>query len=189
MKIALNILKFWLPLATAVTLLSGLVYVTVQQSLRQGANDPQIQMAEDAARVIAGGQPAESVLPAGKIDLSQSQSAYLIIFDREGNPTASNATLHGNLPNVPKGVFEYTLQKGEDRITWEPEPGVRQAAVIVPVSGEQGNFVLAGRSLREVEQRESQLTSLVSAGWLVTMLATLLLVAVFEILPATRSQL
>jgi hypothetical protein len=39
----------WLPLAVAITILAGLVYATVQQSLRQGANDPQIQLAEDTA--------------------------------------------------------------------------------------------------------------------------------------------
>ena len=39
----------WLPLGVAVTLVCALIYATVQQNYRQSANDPQIQMAEDAA--------------------------------------------------------------------------------------------------------------------------------------------
>jgi hypothetical protein len=53
MKVIRYTLKFWLPLAAAVTMLSGLVYIAVQQNMRIGANDPQIQLAEDAARALA----------------------------------------------------------------------------------------------------------------------------------------
>jgi hypothetical protein len=60
---AKNILRHWLPLAAVTTLLCGLVYLAVQQSLRQGANDPQIQMAEDAAAALVAGSTPESVLP------------------------------------------------------------------------------------------------------------------------------
>jgi len=51
-----EILKHWLLIAIVVTGLIGLVYVAVQQDLRQGANDPQIQMAEDTAAKFANGQ-------------------------------------------------------------------------------------------------------------------------------------
>ena len=54
-----NILRYWLPLAAVTTLLCGLIYLAVQQSLRWGANDPQIQMAEDAAAALAAGGHAE----------------------------------------------------------------------------------------------------------------------------------
>ena len=60
--------------------------------------------------------------------------------------------------------------------------------MITSVSGGQGGFVLAGRSLREVEIRENNLTNQVEIGWLVTILAALVLVGLFEILPFTRSQ-
>jgi len=42
--------------------------------------------------------------------------------------------------------------------------------------------------LREVEIRESNLTNQVEIGWLVTMLASLILVGLFELLPFTRTQ-
>jgi hypothetical protein len=50
-----GILRQWLPIVVVITALSGLVYVAVQQALRQDANDPQIQMAQDAAETLARG--------------------------------------------------------------------------------------------------------------------------------------
>ena len=188
MKIILNTLKYWLPLVATITLFCGLISVTVQQSYRMDANDPQIQMAEDTARALESGQPAGSLVPSDKIDIAQSLAPYLIIFDSNSRPLASNALLHNQIPTIPAGIFDYTRKNGEDRVSWQPEPGVRSATVIVPVSGGQGGFVLAGRSLREVEIRESNLTHQVEVGWLVTILATLVLVGLFEILPFTRSQ-
>jgi hypothetical protein len=188
MKILVNTLKTWLPLAAAISLLSGLIYVTVQQAYRSGADDPQVQMAEDAARLLAAGQPADSILPEDQVDIDQSLAPYLILFDADGNPVASNARLHGQTPQPPAGVFDYTRQHGQNRVTWQPEPGVRSATVIVAVSGQQIGFVLAGRSLREVEVRESRLTQMVALGCLATLLVTLGLTALFETLAWMRSR-
>jgi hypothetical protein len=48
-------LAFYVPVAVLATLCCGLVYALVQQDLRQSANDPQIQMAQDAARALDSG--------------------------------------------------------------------------------------------------------------------------------------
>lgn len=175
-----RVLKSWLPIAAAVTILCGLVYVSVQQSFRMGANDPQIQMAEDAARRLAAGQSAAEVLPGGKVDLQDSLAPYLIIFDQAGRVVAANATLHEQVPMPPEGVLAYARANGDDRVTWQPEPGVRSATVVVPVAGGPGGFVLAGRSLREVEARVGQLNVLVGLGWLAALGSTLLLVLLLE---------
>jgi hypothetical protein len=188
MKIILNTLKYWLPLAAVITLSCGLLYATVQQSYRMGANDPQIQMAEDTARALEAGQSASSLVSSGKIDIAQSLAPYIIIYDANGQPVVSNALLHNQIPTIPPGIFDYTRKYGEDRVSWQPEPGVRSATVIVPVNNGQDGFVVAGRSLREVEIRESALTTQVEIGWLVTILASLVLVGLFELLPFTRSQ-
>ena len=42
----------WLPMALVVTALCGVVYAAVFRNIRQSANDPQIQMAEDAAALM-----------------------------------------------------------------------------------------------------------------------------------------
>ncbi len=47
---------------------------------------------------------------------------------------------------------------GEDRITWQPEPGIRSAVVVVHYTGATPGYVMAGRSLREVEWRIDRLS-------------------------------
>jgi hypothetical protein len=153
MKTFISILKQWLPLAIVTAGICGLVYLAVQQSLRTSANDPQIQMAEDAANALNDGTTAETLVPAQKVEISASLAPFLMVFDETGKVIASSATLHGADPALPAGVLEYVKQHGEDRVTWQPEDGVRMAAVIVK---SKNGFVLAGRSLLEIEKRENQ---------------------------------
>jgi hypothetical protein len=179
-----NILRHWLPLAAAITLLCGLVYLTVQQSLRWGTNDPQIQLAQDAAASLAAGGTPESVLPANRVEISTSLAPFMVIYTDSGHPSASSGLLHGTAPLLPSGVFDYARQNGEDRVTWQPEPGVRIAAVVVAFYGAQPGFVLAGRSLREVEIRTSQIKKITAIAWLITLAVSLVLVAGCELLLA-----
>ncbi len=172
-----NMLASWVPLAVVATLLSGLLYGTVQQVLRQDANDPQIQLAEDAAQALTQGRPVESVVPTAKVEIASSLAPYVVVFDDAGNVVATSGLLHNRPPALPSGVFDYVRQNGEDRITWQPESGVRSAAVVTRYNGARPGFVLAGRSLREVENRESQLEGLVGVGWFGTLVAAV--VAVF----------
>ncbi len=180
MKLAPRLLKSWLPLAALATLLVGLTYVAVQQSYRSGANDPQIQIAEDAAQLLDGGASPESLLPQNPVDMASSLAPFLIIYDSTGSPQSSNATLRGEILTIPLGALEYAKAKGENRVTWQPAPNVRIASVIVPFSGGDGGYVLAGRSLREVEYRVSRLTKMLGLGWFVTLSATFFLVLVSE---------
>ena len=63
MRRMIAVFRVWLPFAVIVTAFCGLAYVTVQQALRQGANDPQIQMAEDAAAALDGGAGVDAIVP------------------------------------------------------------------------------------------------------------------------------
>lgn len=168
-----NAIVRWLPIAVAVTLLCGIIYATVQQTYRQNANDPQIQMAEDTATALANGQTPDSLIGTTKVDMATGLAPYLIIFDATGKPIASSVLLDGKIPMPPLGIFDYTKQHGQDRITWQPRAGIRSAAIIVPYSGTQSGFVLAGRSLREAEQRVENLGSLMVIGWALSLAATL----------------
>lgn len=161
----------WLPLACAATALAGMVYLSVQQALRMSANDPQIQLAEDAAAALDAGRPPQSVLPATQTDIAASLSPFVIVLRDTGEVAASSAALRGQTPALPAGVLAYVRDHGEERVTWQPAEGVRSAAVIVRYGGAQPGFVLAGRSLREVEQRESTVLLNVAAGWLATLVA------------------
>jgi hypothetical protein len=146
------------------------LYAIPQQVLRQGANDPQIAMADDlAARLERGIAPAEAV-PAGPVDMARSLSAFVIAYDDQGRPLASQAQLNGTAPAPPKGVFDYVRQHGEERLSWQPAIGsghsVRIAAVIQRVGGPHPGFVLAGRNMREVEAREEQVGQMAGLTWI-----------------------
>jgi hypothetical protein len=182
-----NIIRYWLPLAAVITLLSGLIYLAVQQSLRWGANDPQIQMAEDAAAALAAGGTPDSVVPAAQVEISSSLAPFMVVFNDAGEPVVSSARLHGETPAIPSGIFDYTRQKGEDRVTWQPEAGVRIAAVVVAYGGSKPGFVLAGRSLREVEIRASQVEQITGIAWLVTLAVSLVVVAGCELILGDRT--
>ena len=180
MQKAKNIIKTWLVVAVVTTAFCGLAYITVQQSLRQGANDPQIQMAEDIASEIKNGATAESVLPASLVDIGNSLGAFVILFNEQGQQVGSSAQLHGASPQLPGGVLDYVRQHGEDRLTWQPEPGVRIAAVVTGISGGNPGFVLAGRSMREVEKRIGQIQLLCGIAWIATLGLSLVVISAGE---------
>src|SRR5207245_10626154 len=64
--IVVRAMTLWVPIAVAVTGLTVVVYSAVQQDLRQGGNDPQIQMAEDAAARLNAGAMSGAVIPEGE---------------------------------------------------------------------------------------------------------------------------
>jgi hypothetical protein len=173
----------WLPLGVAITLVCGLIYATVQQNYRTSLNDPQIQMAEDAAAAIGNGASAQSVVSGAKVDLDASLAPWIAVYDGSGNELASSGELDGAAPKLPQGVFDTNtwhsfaedgiklqVPQNEDRFSWQPQPDVRQAVIVVHATN--GDFVAAGRNMREVEDRETALTVMVGIGWLVAMAAT-----------------
>jgi hypothetical protein len=111
------------------------------------------------------------------IDPSVSLAPFIIVFDAAQKPVISSAQLDGATPVPPAGVLDASKTSGENRVTWQPRRDTRIAAVVVPVEGGAGGFVLAGRSLRVVEQRVDSLTLMVALGWLGTMVATFAAVA------------
>lgn len=176
MKLIALLLR-WIPLACITTIVCALIYVTVQQNYRQNADDPQIQMAEDTATALGNGQVPPMLNQSPVINMATSLAPYIIIFDNQGHPVTASVALNGTIPVPPHGVFDYTKTHGDDRFTWQPQTDVRSAAVVVPYHGEASGFVLAGRSLREVEKREAQLTHMVGIAWIIALGASLLALA------------
>ncbi len=151
-----------------ITIFCGLGYAEAQQVLRQSANDPQIQMAEDLAnRLTSGRQPAMS---SDTIDIAKSLAVFTIIYDQNGKALVSTAQLDGKTPELPKGVFDYTTKHGQDRVTWQPKNNVRIALVVAPYKSNNSGFVAVGRSLREIEKREQHAFWLAVAAWLASLL-------------------
>jgi len=151
-----------LPLAGLATAVCVLVYCAVQQLWRHAANDPQAQVAQDAAVRLAGGQEAGAIVAGAQVDLSYSLATFVTVVNDTGAIVASSARLRGEPRVPPAGVVDYVRREGEERVTWQPEPGLRFATVAVRYPG---GVVLAGRSLRENEERTAQFGHVVLIAW------------------------
>ena len=162
-------LAFFLPVAVVAIGCCGLVYVAVQQELRQRGNDPQIQLAEDAAHALDAGAMPATLVGSAKVDLAASLAPFVVIFDMSGRVLATDGRLDGQDPTPPLGVLDAARTNSQNKVTWQPRAGVRIATVTVPWSG---GTVMAGRSLREVERQEDNALLLAGAAC-VAMLAVI----------------
>jgi len=165
--------------------IAGIVQIAVQQDMRQGANDLQIQMAEDGALALSQGVNPEDLAKGDAIEISESLTPWIAVFDEKGILIKASSVLDAAPIRLPQGVFDtsgwetplvghhrsWMDPQTENRFSWQPREGVRQAVVLV--RAENGDYVAAGRSLREVEKRESNLSFQVLLGWLISLIGSL----------------
>lgn len=145
-----------------ITIVFGTIYVVAQQVLRLTANDPQVQLAHDLSPQVTGDK-LPNAADTGNVDIGSSLAPFVVIYNKDGQAVAGSGYLHGQLPKIPKGVLTSSSRKSDNRVTWEPENGVRIASVTVATK--DGHYVVAGRSLQEVEKRTSRILLLVLFGW------------------------
>lgn len=176
-----TIAMVWLPIAAVATITIFFAYAVGQQVYRMSANDPQIQLSEDGATAIANGADALSVVPTNAVSLTKSLSPFVVVYNAGGQPIAANGYLNGAMPTPPAGTLTYAASHGQDRFTWQPRSGngLRIAAVVTAVNGGKSGYVLAGRSLAEVESRIANLTTMMLGAWAAAMLSSFVLVAAF----------
>ncbi|MEN9582057.1 MAG: hypothetical protein RL641_11 [Candidatus Parcubacteria bacterium] len=154
---------------------SLVIFSVGQYIIRAGANDPQIQMAEDTVAGLVMGLPAGAITPPPGRVIGKSLSPFTVVYDSEGNPISGSANYKDSLPKPPRGVFANALQHGQNRFTWQPEKGMRFAAVVLPytVNDTQG-YVMVAKSLLEIEKRVSGLCRIVFWGWVASVLLIIL---------------
>lgn len=173
-----------LPLLVAITLLSATFYVGLQQTIRLLANEPQIQIVKDVANVLVNGVDPVSILGDSKTEISITPDPYIIIYDLNGKLIASSATLNGEDPKIPTDVLNYVKIHGEERLTWQPELGLRQAIVAAKYNGSNSGIIVVGRSLEETEKLINTVGFEMLIGWLLTIIlsffAALLPVFIFK---------
>ncbi|MBI5044890.1 MAG: hypothetical protein HZC02_03120 [Candidatus Levybacteria bacterium] len=162
----LRVICWWIVLVIFGAVLCGISYVMIQQQVRQAANDPQIQLSEDIAASLSTKEDTVQIAQLPRIDIGKSLYPFVISYDGAGEVVLATGLLNGKEPVVPEGVFAYTKEHGENRFTWEPQKGVRIAAVMKHFTGRVDGYILAGRSLREVEKRENLLFRQFILGWI-----------------------
>lgn len=161
-------LSVWFPFAALATILCGFAYVAVQQDERLSANEPQIQMAEELSQFDT---PSQVISDDGS-DVAKTLAPFAATYDESGSATAWTATLDGSAPQPPKGIFAYVQANGQDRVTWQPRPGLRFAVVAMKAAAPGQGYVLAARSLRETEAREKLLGMQALFAWISALLVT-----------------
>ncbi|MEP7103327.1 MAG: hypothetical protein ABI721_01285 [Candidatus Dojkabacteria bacterium] len=180
-----GVFKTWAVIAITVILLTGLVYIVGQQILRNLANDPQIQTAEDLVVKLNAGQDPTTLLVSNKVDMNKSLSTFGIIYDDQYNIVYSTGFLNDTAPVPPDGVFEAAKQNGVNILTWQPGINIRDAIV---VQRYDTGYILVGRSLREVEKRANNLLLLSIAGGLITLASTFVLTLSIKYFENSRSK-
>ncbi len=161
-------------LVLLVTVIFGAIFSTGQQVLRGDSDYPQVEVVQQVEGIIKQGVPLDVIVNSEEaIDLEDSMSLFVMIFDKDKNLVGSSAKIGEQSPTPPAGSFDEAKSNGENRFTWQPQDGVRVAAVLKPV-GDQA-FVLAGKSLVETDKRIKTLTICTLIGWAVSILFALLL--------------
>jgi hypothetical protein len=145
--------------------------VARQQDLRRKADQRPLSV---VARIASGADPAPFLAgPSREIatDTWLNRPGFFVaLYDEKGQPIAGNATLHGVLPRPPGGIFRNARAHGLNKVSWQPEPGIRVATVVKPLPN--GGFILAGQSLIVGEAKDSRFNSLLTWIWLTMLTAT-----------------
>lgn len=175
--------RTWLAVVGTATLVLGAAYGMVQQSTRLSADDLPLSTAQTARQELQTSSNAKDVVPTLKTNLRADSGVFVIVTDDTEHVVASSASLDGQTPLPPRGVFIFTQRHGSDHFTWEPTPGVRLATRVMSYrSGGDNGFIIAGQSLKPFEDRISMYTWIAGAAWLAMLAWTYL----WLILPAWR---
>lgn len=173
-------LRLWL---LSVAIGSGLIvfsYTAVQQSLRLGLNDPQWQLAEDAAYQLSQGASPSSVIPSSVVDESRSLAPFVTIVDDNVQVLASSGKIGDTVPLPPASSFPDAQKRGNNWFTWQHDNNtVRDATVILPYHhGTASGYVLVARSMKQVENTIGHITVLAGLTFIGVLLAPALILLV-----------
>jgi hypothetical protein len=163
MKPIKNIFIFWTVIMFLVTFTCLLTYLVTQQVIRLGANELPVQFATETSIKLENGQSAKDAIPNETIDISKSLGTFVMIFDKDKNLIATSAMMGSVEPAYVKGVLDYVDKRGEYRVTWQPQVGLRFATVVTKVGDK---YIVAGRSMQEPERLIDIIGILVSVAWL-----------------------
>jgi hypothetical protein len=162
MKITKKLFILWITVMFLETFTCSLVYIIVQQTLRLGANELPMQLAIDTSIKLQEGLSVNDTIPADKVDISKSLSTFVMIYDNNKNLVATSGIMGSSNPEYPKGVLNYVDQKGEDRVTWQPQTGLRFASIVIKY---KYGYIVAARSLKEIEKLIDLIGIIVLSAW------------------------
>jgi hypothetical protein len=164
---------WWVTGVLLITFAACLAWLGYGLSLRNGGDRQPLRLAASTAeKLTSGSRPGSVTGPV--INIAAARAAFVIVYDSEHHVLASSGRLGGRTPGLPAGVLAWVAAHGQDRITWQPAPGNREAAVVEPYGGPHPGFVLAARSLRSVFAQQRTLTWTIACIWLAALAISLL---------------
>lgn len=167
----MNMIKKWFWIAVISFFVC--TYIVGQQILRMGgANEPQIKDVGEMAIRLNGGLEPKYVIPKENVNFKNSENLFAMVFDKDKKMIATNADLRDYLAGPPGGVLDNAKDMRINKVTWQPEKGVRLAIVAMPFNN---GWVLEGRSLKSVEKNVDNWRLAIMGTWIIS-------VAIFVIL-------
>ncbi len=162
----------WVVGAVLLTAIGIVVYGVGQQAARRAVDDvPRAMLEQTRGRLSSGVTPSAAV-GGPTVDLTNSDAPFVLVYDSDHALVASSATVAGAVPKLPPGVLDAAVARGEDRVSWQPRPDVREAVVAAPWrSATAQGVVVAGASLAATEDRTGALRNRVALGWFLAELA------------------
>ena len=148
--------------ALLITVIFGSIYVVAQQIERQGANDAPLRLASQLASTNGSPGATAGAAAGDHVDLAKSLALFYVVYDSTGTPVSGTGYLDGALATLPHGVIDTARSSGEDRVSWQPRPGLRFATVAVAAGP---NVIVAGQSLAPSESRTDAVGALLLASW------------------------
>ena len=156
----------WTAAAIIVTAVFASIYLVMQQSQRQGADDEPGRLASQVAAQLADSGTAADASSTDTVDLAVSDAEFFVIYDRTNHPVSGTGRLDGTLPVIPTGVLEEARRTGSNHVSWQTSDGRRFASV----ERRAGNdVVVAAESLAPTENRIDQLGALILIAWACTL--------------------
>ena len=158
----------WTAAAVILTALFATLYLVVQQSERQGADDAPARLASQvAAQLSDSGAPdatASSIdgSPVVTVNLAVSDAEFYVVYDATNRPVSGTGRLDGVLPTIPTGVLDLARRTGSNHVTWQTSDGRRFASVERRVGRD---VVLGAQSLAPAENRTDQIGALILIAW------------------------
>lgn len=174
-----RIVAIFLTLVVIISIVFVTICYTARGVMRQSANDPQVEVTDQVASIIRQGAPLDQIISAAEqVDLGDSQALFVMIFDKDKKLVGTSATLNGQPISIPDEAFDRAKAGSDYRFTREPQQGSRFALVVKAV--DDSGYVVAGRSLAEMEKRATNLYQPLWIGWVLSVLAALFLASLMR---------
>jgi hypothetical protein len=178
MKFSKKVGLVWMIIMFVITFTCSLAYLVAQQSLRLGANEIPAQLAMDTALKLQSGKNVATIMPAEKVDISKSLTPFVMVFDDQKKLLSSSGIMDGHDPSYPLGVLDHVAKAGEERVTWQPQTGLRFATVALKYDK---GYIVAARSLAETENLIDEIGKLVLLAWAAFLVFSLIGIAILNI--------